>query len=175
MIGFKIKQNKHFLDEAIVRTDVLAVDVERFESNVTNMKQFHTKYENNLKFMSTISRFDPEICLLECYKFELGEEWKPFNGLLLNLSCNYHQTNLPMCAYMLFGGMSRRGLTESQPIVSMEEQKEILSEPELEIRRIRDKRKNRFMGHYYKHNTFTASIQSSPEALKPRDEQIKLI
>lgn len=27
----------------------------------------------------------------------------------------------------------------------------------------------------YKHNTFTASIQSSPEGVKPRDEQIKLI
>ncbi len=113
LIEKKIKTSKSYLDNIIVAMDILAVDVERFESNVTNMKQFHTKYENNLKFMSTISRFDPEICLLECYKFELGEEWKPFNGLLLNLSCNYHQTNLPMCAYMLFGGMSRRGLADS--------------------------------------------------------------
>ncbi len=58
--------------------------------------------------MKTISRYNPEVCFLECYKFELGDEWKQFTGLLLNLSCALHQTNLPMSSYMLFGVVSKK-------------------------------------------------------------------
>ena len=85
-----IKSAKLHFGLLVNQTEELAVDVEKYEHNLTNMKQFHTKYENNLKFMKTISRYNPEVCFLECYKFELGNEWKQFTGLLLNLSCALH-------------------------------------------------------------------------------------
>jgi hypothetical protein len=47
LIEQQIKTSRRYLDQMIITMDVLAVDVQRFESNVTNMKQFHTKYENN--------------------------------------------------------------------------------------------------------------------------------
>ena len=114
LIEKKIKSSKEFLDEIVVRTDILAVDVERFESNITSMKQFHSKYDNSLKFMKTISRYNPEVCFLECYNYDLTTEWRSFKGLLLNMSCSIHQTSLPICAYMLFGGLTRRGDLGSQ-------------------------------------------------------------
>lgn len=60
----------------ITQIRTLAFDVERFESNVTNLKQFHSKYENNLKLMKTISRYNPEVCFLECFELEIVDEWK---------------------------------------------------------------------------------------------------
>lgn len=72
------------------------------------MKQFHTKYENNQQFIEKISRYNPEVCLLECFKFSLSEEWKPYKGLLLNMSCQYHQNNVPFESQLIFGGINRR-------------------------------------------------------------------
>jgi hypothetical protein len=114
--------------------------VQRYESNVTSVKQFHTKYLTNRQFMEKISRYNPEVCLLECFRFALSDEWKPYKGLLLNMSCTYHQTNLPMCAYMLFGGINRKISGMQQPQPPVEETKEIVTEIELRIRKARDQR-----------------------------------
>ncbi len=65
----KVKQAKRFLDTSLFQIEVLAADAELFEWNITYLKQFHMKYENNLKFMKTISRYNPEVCFLECFKF----------------------------------------------------------------------------------------------------------
>lgn len=86
----QIKSARHHLSLLITQTEALAVDVEKYEQSVTIMKQFYSRYENNLKFMKTISRYNPEVCFLECYKFELNDEWKQFTGLVLNLSCSLH-------------------------------------------------------------------------------------
>lgn len=90
LIERQTKSARNYLDEIIINTDIMAVDIERFETNVTSMKQFHTKYENHIKFMSTISRYDPEACILECLKFDLHHDFRHYKGLLLNLSCCYH-------------------------------------------------------------------------------------
>jgi hypothetical protein len=58
--------------------------------------------------MEKISRYNPEVCLLECFKFDLSEEWKPYKGLLLNLSCANHKPDIPMCTHMIFGGINRQ-------------------------------------------------------------------
>lgn len=109
------------------------------------MKTFHTKYENNLIFTKTISRYNPEVCLLECFKFELNEEWKHYRGLLLNLSCSLHQTKLPMSSYMLFGVVSRKSSDVLNFSASnIDEQNTIVSEDDLAIRRVREKRNDRF-------------------------------
>lgn len=90
LIDQKIKSSKDKLNEIVILKDILSVDVERFEQDITNLKQFHTKYDNSLKFMKTISRYNPEVCFLECYNFDLTEEWRPYKGLLLNMSCSHH-------------------------------------------------------------------------------------
>lgn len=162
LIEVKIKTARKHLDQIVISIEVLAVDVERFESNITNMKTFHTKYENNLIFMKTISRYNPEVCFLECFKFELNDEWKHFRGLLLNLSCSLHQTFLPMSSYMLFGVVSRKapGVT-NYAATPVDDQNTIVSEDDLAIRRVREKRNDRFRQLYFKHTNFTVSLQNS--------------
>jgi hypothetical protein len=109
LIDEVIESTKKFRDQATVTKDILSLDVEKYEANIFSVKNICSKYHNSIKFMKTISRYNPDVCLLECYSFDLNEEWVAFKGLNLNLSCSNHQNALPMAAYMLFGGMTQRG------------------------------------------------------------------
>lgn len=57
----------------------------------------------------------------------------------------------------------------------MEERDTIVSEEDLEIRKVRDKRISRFREHFFEHTKFTVSLQNSTEGMRPNDLQIKLI
>jgi hypothetical protein len=57
--------------------------------------------------MKTISRYNPEVCFLECFKYELSDEWKHYRGLLLNMSCVEHHSSIQMSSCLLFGVVSK--------------------------------------------------------------------
>ncbi len=77
---------------------------------------------------------------------------------------------------MLFGVVSKKAagvVNQVQPQV--EERDTIVSEEDLEIRKVRDKRISRFREHFFQHTKFTVSLQNSTEGMRPNDLQIKLI
>lgn len=143
IIQSSVAKHKQYLESVIIDIDSLTQDVVRFEQNITSLKQFNTRYENNQTFMKTISRYNPEVCFLECFSLMLQDEWRHNQGLLLNLSCSRHQTNLPMSSYMLFGVISRRANGPPQQI-AQEEQVTVVSQDDLEKRSVKDKRMKRF-------------------------------
>jgi hypothetical protein len=60
---------------------------------------------------------------------------------------------------MLFGVVSRKatGVTNFASS-AVDEQNTIVSEDDLAIRRVREKRNDRFRQHYFKHTNFTVSL-----------------
>jgi hypothetical protein len=109
---------KQLCDIFYASVQQFGADVFRFEQNITNLKQFHKKFDNQLTFNKTISRYNPEVCLLS-HNYELLDDFRYYKGVLLNLSCSNHQTGLPISSYMLFGVVRRSvaGVLE-QPVSS---------------------------------------------------------
>ena len=71
IIQSSVVKHKQYLESVIIDIDSLSQDVVRFEQNITSLKQFNTRYENNQTFMKTISRYNPEVCFLECFSLML--------------------------------------------------------------------------------------------------------
>ena len=75
-----------------------------------------------------------------------------------------------MSSYMLFGVVSRKAQGVINQQINPVEDEKIVSEEDLEIRKVRDKRIARFREHYYVHTNFTVSLQNCQEGTRPRDE-----
>jgi hypothetical protein len=158
LMDFKIQTAKQSLEQLLYYENTLTTDVERFEANITSLKQFHIKFMNNIKFMKTISRYDPMCCFLEYTQDDLEDEWARFQGVVLNISCPTHLTHMPMSSYMLFGVISRNGQIPVMPAPDADTEEKIVTKKEIDWEKLRIKRKKAFKKLHVEQDNFTKAL-----------------